>query len=290
MPGTSKAVRTTCARTMALLVSCALAAQDVPLHITVVSGEGAVHAAGAHVTKPVMVQVTDGSGRPVEGARVSFQVSEDGPGGVFSTGLRTDLVTTDSSGRAAVRSLQLNRITGSFSIRITAAKEQARAGMVVKQSIDAASTPAASAGAVAPKPVTDDQPVAAKATPPPPVLAKPAGVPTVVTSQAKAVLEVPSRAPSMPQAVPQSMPSRVPTIVITQKSGKPMAEVGAARGGASHKKWIWLGLLAAGGAAGAFAAWRMESGGSPSQTGAASAAGLSSAATIGSPAISLGKP
>jgi hypothetical protein len=142
VPGTSKTVRIACARTMALLMSCALAAQDAQLHIKVVYGEGTAHAAGAHAAKPLTVQVTDALGHPVEGARVSFQVPENGPGGVFATGLRTDLVTTDSSGRAAVRSLQLNRVTGSFSIRITAAKEEARAGMVVKQSIgDAASDP-----------------------------------------------------------------------------------------------------------------------------------------------------
>jgi hypothetical protein len=305
VPGTSTAVRIACARTMALLVSFALAAQDVPLHITVVSGEGAVHAAGAHVAKPVIVQITDGSGRPVEGARVSFQIPEDGPGGLFATGLRTDLVTTDSRGRAVVRSLQLNRIAGSFSIRITAAKERARAGMMVKQSIGEASAPAASAVGNAPSPVpaptisapaptANPQPVAAKAAAPaavlPPSLPKPASVPTIVTSQPKGAPDgARNRTQLTPQAMTQTTPGLVPTIVITQRSGKPLAEVGSAGGGGSHKKWIWLGLLA-GAAAGGLVAWRMGSGTNQAQSSTSSAAGLSSAATIGTPTITLGKP
>ena len=68
-----------------------------------------------------------------------------------------------------------------------------------------------------------------------------------------------------------------------------MAEVGSGTGGGSHKKWIWMGLLA-GVAAGGLVAWRMGSGTSQAQSGTASAAGLSSAATIGAPTISLGKP
>jgi len=90
------------------------------------------------VAKPVTVQVTDGTGRPVEGARVSFQVPPEGPGGVFSSGLRTDLAITDASGHATVRSLQFNRIAGPCLIRVTAAKEQARAGIILQQYINRA--------------------------------------------------------------------------------------------------------------------------------------------------------
>ena len=92
-----------------------------------------MHAPGEHMAKPVTVQVTDGLGRPVEGTGVSFQAPPAGPGGVFSSGLGTDLATTDAHGRATVRSLQLNRIAGRYLIRVTAAKEQARAGIVLQQ-------------------------------------------------------------------------------------------------------------------------------------------------------------
>jgi hypothetical protein len=42
---------------------------------------------------------------------------------------------TDDRGRATVRGLQWNRISGRFQIRIVASREQARAGMVSFQYI-----------------------------------------------------------------------------------------------------------------------------------------------------------
>jgi hypothetical protein len=110
-------------------------AQIAVLHLKVLEGEGAVHPAGAHVSHPIIVEVTDDAGRPVAGAAVSFQLPPDGPGGLFSNGLRTDLAMTDSSGHATLHSMQLNRTAGSFRIRITAVKEQARAGIVSVQYI-----------------------------------------------------------------------------------------------------------------------------------------------------------
>ena len=112
MSRTFRIVRTRCARAIGILIPLVLAAQDAALHISVVSGEGAVYSAGAHAAKPLTIEVTDAAGRPVAGARVSFQAPVEGPGGVFASGLQTDLATTDSSGRATVRSLQLNRVPG----------------------------------------------------------------------------------------------------------------------------------------------------------------------------------
>jgi hypothetical protein len=108
-------------------------AQIAVLHIKALEGEGAVHPAGARVSHPVTVEVTDDAGRPVAGAAVSFQLPQDGPGGLFSNGLRTDLAMTDSNGHATLHSMQLNRTAGAFRMRITAVKEQARAGIVCVQ-------------------------------------------------------------------------------------------------------------------------------------------------------------
>jgi hypothetical protein len=104
-------------------------AQVAVLHIRVIEGEGAVNAAGAHNTRPLGVEVTDETGKPVEGASVSFHLPDDGPGGTFGNGLRTDVTVTDSRGRANLHSMLLNRAAGRFAIRIVASKEQARAGM-----------------------------------------------------------------------------------------------------------------------------------------------------------------
>ncbi len=110
-------------------------AQVAVLQIKVIDGEAAVHPPGVRVAHPITVEVTDETGRPVAGAAVSFQLPPDGPSGLFSNGLRTDLVLTDAAGRAAIHSVQLNRTGGPFRIRITAVKEQARAGLISMQYI-----------------------------------------------------------------------------------------------------------------------------------------------------------
>jgi hypothetical protein len=119
----------------ALLGACAhlAVAQVAILHIRVVEGEGAVNAAGSHTARPLAVEVTDETGKPVEGASVSFHLPDEGPGGMFGNGLRTDVTVTDPRGRAALHTMTLNRTPGRFAIRIVASKEQARAGMVTFQ-------------------------------------------------------------------------------------------------------------------------------------------------------------
>jgi hypothetical protein len=120
---------------LALALSSGATAQVAILQIQVIEGEGAVHAPGARSLRPLTVEITDETGKPVEGAAVSFHLPEDGPGGVFANGLRTQVQTTDSRGRATVRGLELNRAPGRFEIRIVASKEQARAGTVSLQYI-----------------------------------------------------------------------------------------------------------------------------------------------------------
>ncbi len=69
------------------------------------------------------------------GATASFRLPDEGPTGVFPNGLRTDLALTDTQGRASLRGLQFNRNPGEFQIRITVAKDNARAGTVSTQYI-----------------------------------------------------------------------------------------------------------------------------------------------------------
>ena len=122
-------------------------AQVAILQIQVSGGEGAVHAAGARDSRGIAVVVTDETGRPVEGAAVSFHLPEQGPSGTFVNGLRTEVAVTDDRGRAAVHSIEFNRVAGRFEIRIVASKEQARAGTVSFQYI-AGTSPGAAAAAV----------------------------------------------------------------------------------------------------------------------------------------------
>jgi hypothetical protein len=113
-----------------LLWAATALGQVAILQIRVIDGEGAVHLPGSRSSRAIAVEITDETGKPVSGAAVSFHLPEDGPGGAFVNGLRTEVVITDSGGRAGLRGLVANRIPGRFQIRILASKEQARAGTV----------------------------------------------------------------------------------------------------------------------------------------------------------------
>lgn len=120
---------------VALTLNVVGSTQVLLLQIQVVEGEGTVHPPGTRAARPVTVSITDDAGRPVPGAAVSFHLPENGSGGTFANGLRTDVAITDGHGRASIRSFQANRVPGRFQIRIVASKEQSRAGTVSFQYI-----------------------------------------------------------------------------------------------------------------------------------------------------------
>jgi hypothetical protein len=110
-------------------IAASLPAQDPAiLQIKVTEGEGAVYGIGARATRGVTVQVTDETGKPVEGAAVSFRLPDSGPAGTFASGSRSEIVTTGGDGRAGVWGMQWNHTQGSLEVRITALKGQTRAG------------------------------------------------------------------------------------------------------------------------------------------------------------------
>ena len=109
-----------------------------------------MHAPGAREARPFTVVVTDEMGRPVAAAAVSFHLPEEGSSGLFSNGLRTEVVTADERGRASAPGLRWNRIAGRLQIRVIASKEQARAGIVSFQYISGTES-ASGRGAPTPK-------------------------------------------------------------------------------------------------------------------------------------------
>jgi hypothetical protein len=76
------------------------------------------------------VQVTDETGKPVNGASVSFRLPEDGPTGEFRAGGRTEIVTTGADGKAEAWGMQWNTQTGSLDLRIIAAKGETRGSVI----------------------------------------------------------------------------------------------------------------------------------------------------------------
>lgn len=295
-----RALRMSCVWTIVLLIPLASTAQNGSLHIAIVSGEDAAHPAGAHVVKPITIEVTDATGQPVEGARTSFQLPEEGPGGVLASGLRTDLAVTDSHGRATLRGFQLNRTPGPFNVRVTVAKEQARAGIVVRQRIGEASTVTGSADRKAQPSAAGTQAETVPLVKEPPPTAEPvkATPPTIRPTRAAtpkaieaSVQPAPASRPTVTESTPNaaaSRPTRKQTIVITQKAPKTSGGSAVTSGGRSHKKWVVLGILVAGGAAGAFASTSLGAASAAHNPGLA--AGLNSSVSIGTPTLTIGKP
>jgi hypothetical protein len=99
---------------LCLLWAAPALAQVAILQIRVIEGEGAVHLPASRSSRAITVEITEETGKPVAGAAVSFHLPEDGPGGTFVNGLRTEVVLTDSSGHASLHGLQANRVPGRF--------------------------------------------------------------------------------------------------------------------------------------------------------------------------------
>ena len=117
------------------LVLAAVAAAQEPaiLQIKVIEGEGAVYTIGSRATRGVSVQIADESGRPVEGATVSFRLPDDGPSGSFAGGSKQEIALTKADGKATAWGMQWNRTAGLVEVRVTAAKGSTRAGIVCAQ-------------------------------------------------------------------------------------------------------------------------------------------------------------
>ncbi len=117
------------------LLCCALAFAvsanaSVIVQLKVVEGDGVVYRTGTRATRGLTVLVTDETGNPIDLAAVSFRLPDGGSTGTFSSGLRTEIVTTGPDGRASIWGMQWNKTPGPVEIRVTAIKEQARAGIV----------------------------------------------------------------------------------------------------------------------------------------------------------------
>jgi hypothetical protein len=123
---------------------CAVPSEaSVIVQLKVIEGDGAVYRTGSRANRGLTVLVTDEAGKPSEHAAVSFRLPDEGPSGLFGSGLRTEVVTTGPDGRATVWGMQWNKTAGPVEIRITAIKDQARAGIVSTQYLSDAITPQA---------------------------------------------------------------------------------------------------------------------------------------------------
>jgi hypothetical protein len=127
----SKGLQCALALTLCACVPAA-AGETAILQLQVIEGEGAVQTVGTRSSRPITIQVTDETGKPVEGAAVSFRLSDEDPG-IFRTGLKTEVLVSGKDGRVSVWGIEWGRTPGPVKIRVTAAKDQARAGTLISQ-------------------------------------------------------------------------------------------------------------------------------------------------------------
>jgi hypothetical protein len=205
-----------------------------------------------------MVEVTDGAAAPAAGAAVAFRLPDTDPAGTFADGSHAAVVYTDINGRAQVAGIQWNRASGTATVRITAAKGAAHAGLIVEQPIapNVVAVPVAKAV---------PQPAVAQPVPQPGVLQPP---------PAKIVKAEPIPIAHSGASTPVA-PAPPPSVSVTNTSASP------AETGHSSKKWLVVLLVA--GAAGAGAAFAFKGKG-------ASAAPAAPSLSIGNPSISIGHP
>jgi hypothetical protein len=102
-----------------------LPSKDLPstppkLGIVIVEGEGAINNIKERTIREPVVQVEDENHKPIAGAAVVFFLPNQGPGGAFFDGTKSLTVTTDAQGRAALRGIRFNGLSGQMQIRVTA--------------------------------------------------------------------------------------------------------------------------------------------------------------------------
>ena len=119
---------------------------SVIVQLQLVEGDGVTYQTGTRATRGLTVLVTDEAGQPVDKASVSFRLPDQGATGTFSSGLRTELVTTGPDGRASVRGMQWNKTAGPVPIHITAVKDQARAGIISTENLSDVAVAATAGG------------------------------------------------------------------------------------------------------------------------------------------------
>jgi hypothetical protein len=214
------------------------------------------------------VEVSDANGAPVKGATVLFRLPADGPSGVFADGSRVAVVYSDNYGRASVRHIQWGTDQGTADVRVTATLGIVHAGTLIQEKL----VSKRAADTEAKRKDSGGFPDGVVA---PPVTTAPGAA--TITAAARSVAQPSAKPPERTLSPDRPFPIEpvTPGIVITNKS--------STKASSGHsKKWVWIALVGAAAAGGAFAAM--------GKSGGTAAAAPSSSTAIGNPSISIGHP
>jgi len=213
------------------------------------------------------VEVTDGAALPTAGAAVAFRLPDTDPTGTFADGSHAAVVYTDINGRAQITGIRWSQSSGVATVRITAAKGAAHAGLIVEQPIAPGVVPV-SVAKVVPQPVVN-QPGVNQPGVNQPGVNQPGVLQPPPTKTVKAEpIAIAHSGASTPVA-----PAPPPSVSVTN----------ASPGEQPHSSKKWLVILLVAGAAGAGAAFAFKGKG-------ASAAPAAPSLSIGNPSVSIGHP
>jgi hypothetical protein len=97
------------------------------IRIITLSGRNGINRLTEGIIATPVVEVRDANDQPIEGATVTFQAPETGPGGTFAGGKYQLQVRTDVAGQAIADGFQPNTMEGSFRLKVVAAYEGVQA-------------------------------------------------------------------------------------------------------------------------------------------------------------------
>ena len=92
------------------------------LKVMALAGDGEMNDLERKIMAPLVVDVLDQNGRPVEGAAVVFRFPLNGPSASFSNGEKARTVRTNADGQAAAVDWSANGEVGKFQVRVNASR------------------------------------------------------------------------------------------------------------------------------------------------------------------------
>jgi hypothetical protein len=104
------------------------------LKVMALAGNGEMNDLERKVMAPLVVDVLDQNGRPVEGAAVVFRFPLNGPSASFSNGEKAKTVRTNADGQAAALDWTANSQVGKFQVRVSASRGNELGEVVISMS------------------------------------------------------------------------------------------------------------------------------------------------------------
>lgn len=285
------------------------------LRLTVTEGAGAVYPPGSVSYRGFTVRVTAEGDRAAAGARVTFQLPETGPGGLFPGGARSEEVIADPAGVAAVWGIRWGQVPGRAQVMVFAQHGGASAGMAIPVQIGTGPAP--------PGPIEQTKPIAPAAAiePPRPVGQTKPTSPASIAGQTKPVPATPQLAQAVAASLRPAAPAFEVTLAASPFDPRPNpADEGApplepidrapepapapARGviftrnlnrtdpipTGGRRKWVAVGLGIAGAVGGGMAYRMLQPRATPPAAAAPPPGPIAPPLSLSAPTITIGKP